>query len=383
MKIYYIANARIPTERAHGIQLAKMVEAMIKSGADIELVLPNRKNPLVSTKEYYGLSLEIPFTKLPIIDVYNKGSVGFIFGSFTFMCSYLFWLLWKKIKGEKFVIYTIDMDQFSFAFIPIIGVPFFAEIHDAKAHGIAYSFFFRYVKGLVVINALIKAKMIERFRISSDRIVVYSNAIDLDFFRVSDSQIKIRERLGLPLDKKIILYSGKMYGWKGFEILVKAGEMLPSGMLVYIVGGTKEELVSVSSALSTKTSESIVCVGQKGYTDIPLWLHAADAFVVLGTKENEYSYYHTSPMKLYEYMSAERVVVASRTPAIQQMVTENEVVFYTPDDVQSLADAMIDVLLNPLRYEDRVKKSVQKIQGLTWKKRAGNVLSFIDQILKK
>lgn len=383
MKIYYIANARIPTERAHGIQLAKMVEAMIKSGADIELVLPNRKNPLVSTKEYYGLSLEIPFTKLPIIDFYNKGSVGFIFGSFTFMCSYLFWLLWKKIKGEKFVIYTIDMDQFSFAFIPIIGVPFFAEIHDAKARGIAYSFFFRYVKGLVVINTLIKEKIVERFGIPSDRVVVHSNAIDLDFFRVSDSQVKIREKLGLPLDKKIVLYSGKMYGWKGFEILVKAGEMLPSGMLVYIVGGTKEELVNVSSTLSTKTSESIVCVGQKGYTDIPLWLHAADAFVVLGTKENEYSYYHTSPMKLYEYMSAERVVVASRTPAIQQMVTENEVVFYTPDDVQSLADAMIDVLLNPLRYEDRVKKSVQKIQGLTWEKRAGNVLSFIDQILKK
>ena len=32
VKVYYILNARMPTERAHGIQVAKMYEAMRASG---------------------------------------------------------------------------------------------------------------------------------------------------------------------------------------------------------------------------------------------------------------------------------------------------------------------------------------------------------------
>ena len=42
MKIYYVANARMPTEKAHGIQIAKMCEALIEAGAKVELIVPRR-----------------------------------------------------------------------------------------------------------------------------------------------------------------------------------------------------------------------------------------------------------------------------------------------------------------------------------------------------
>jgi len=45
MKIIYLANIRIPTEKAHGLQVMKMCQAFQGAGADIKLVVAKRKNP--------------------------------------------------------------------------------------------------------------------------------------------------------------------------------------------------------------------------------------------------------------------------------------------------------------------------------------------------
>ena len=71
-KIYYIAHCRFPSERAHAIQVAKMVEAMRLAGADVELVLPKRKNEITKTaKEFYGLKTEIPVHHVSVLDLYS------------------------------------------------------------------------------------------------------------------------------------------------------------------------------------------------------------------------------------------------------------------------------------------------------------------------
>ena len=41
-KLIYIANARIPTEKAHGIQIMKMCEAFAGLGVDVEIIVPKR-----------------------------------------------------------------------------------------------------------------------------------------------------------------------------------------------------------------------------------------------------------------------------------------------------------------------------------------------------
>ena len=44
MKILYIANIRLPAEKAHGIQIMKMWEAFADLGYGVELVVPWRFN---------------------------------------------------------------------------------------------------------------------------------------------------------------------------------------------------------------------------------------------------------------------------------------------------------------------------------------------------
>ncbi len=51
-KIIYIANARIPTEKAHGNTIMKMCEAFARAGNEVELMIPRRFNTLKKDPYY-------------------------------------------------------------------------------------------------------------------------------------------------------------------------------------------------------------------------------------------------------------------------------------------------------------------------------------------
>ena len=70
MKIIYLANARIPTEKAHGIQIMKMCEAFSDADAKILLLIPRRINWIKEDPfEYYGIKKNFRIKKLPTIDL--------------------------------------------------------------------------------------------------------------------------------------------------------------------------------------------------------------------------------------------------------------------------------------------------------------------------
>ena len=56
-RYYYIANARIPTERAHGVHMMKMCEAFAALGVPVEFIVPKRINVLRENPfHYYNVS---------------------------------------------------------------------------------------------------------------------------------------------------------------------------------------------------------------------------------------------------------------------------------------------------------------------------------------
>lgn len=375
-KIYYVANARMPTERAHGIQLAKMCESLIESGIDLELVVPRRSRAR-TIKEFYGLRVPISVVHLPVIPVYPWGRLGFLFGSCSFMISYFFYILWKRIKGERPILYTIDMDQFSFALVPYLGLPYFVEIHDAKKKGFLFETLFYRARGIIVTSAIIKNTLRERFGIADSKIRVHPNGIDPMLYDSILSRTNARKVLHLPLRAKIAVYVGKAYAWKGMSILSRASLLLPH-VRMYCIGVTENEM---KETISGTLSPRLQCVGQKDFKEIPLWLSAADVCVVVGTRANEYSYFHTSPMKLFEYMCASRPVIAARTPANCEIINEREAVFYEPDDETDLAQKIHYTISEKKAAKEKVKNAYEKVMGFTWKKRAKSIVTFIEEVV--
>lgn len=380
MKLYYIANARIPHKKAYAIQIAKMCEAFVEEGADLELIIPRQRGVADDIKDYYKLRTSICVKRMPALNFYASGKLGFFFSGINFMLFYSLYLFSRVLFGKRGVVYTTDMDTFSFVVSPYFGMPCFLETHGGKAKTFINTIFFKRVKGIIVINNIIKKQIKRILAFPEDKIIVEPNGIDLELFRAIPRD-EARRALSLPKDRKIVMYCGRFYGWKGLEVLADAVAMLPNDIFVYIVGGTKEEFTDVIKR--EDISANFIFPGEQPYAQIPFWLSAADGLLVLGTKHDNQSYYYTSPMKIFEYMAVERPIIASKTPAIQDILLSEEAVFYEPDNASDLADKICLVANSPESACSKVVAACLKVKELTWRARARKIIRFIEEKTKR
>src|SRR4051812_20400721 len=98
MKIIYLTNVRLPTERAHGYQIMKMCEAFAAT-AEVELIVPRRINHLKEdTFTFYGIKRAFKIIRLPCLDLISlgMGRFGYWVEMLTFMLSAKAYLLFRK-----------------------------------------------------------------------------------------------------------------------------------------------------------------------------------------------------------------------------------------------------------------------------------------------
>jgi glycosyltransferase involved in cell wall biosynthesis len=374
-KIYYVANARMPSEKAHGIQIAKMCEAFIEQGLNITLIVPRRGKSREPLKDFYGLRVDVPIIRLFALDLYNYERIGYRISSYSFMISYVVFLWWKKIKGEKFILYTVDLDTFSSSGLALIGKPFFTEMHGGKPDIFSQRLLFKSLSGVITINARIRDELQERFSHAHPLYIVEPNGVDQAQFEPLSKE-EARAKLGISKDEHVVLYTGRFFEWKGLEIIAKAAQ-LTKNVSWYIVGGTAEEFQEVTDI--KKLPESLIFPGAVEHALVSSWLSVADALLVLGTARDVQSYQHTSPMKLFEYFIAERPIIASGTPAIRSIVSEKEVQFYEPDNSRDLAARVQEIIEQPDRFTSRVTAAKTLGRMYSWSDRAARITAFIKQ----
>src|SRR3989344_9013310 len=107
MKIFYIANARMPTEKAHGLTIAKSCEALATAGAEVVLMVPRRKTPfehdLFTT---YGVEKKFTVRFVPVLDLlrFSPSRFAFWVAYSSFYASVFFALL--RMDKHDAVLYT-------------------------------------------------------------------------------------------------------------------------------------------------------------------------------------------------------------------------------------------------------------------------------------
>ena len=83
--LVYITNARMPTEKAHGLQIMKTCEALVRAGHELTLVVPRRRNSIPADPfAYWNIPKLFPIRLLPTLDLIRYGRLGFLVQAFTF-----------------------------------------------------------------------------------------------------------------------------------------------------------------------------------------------------------------------------------------------------------------------------------------------------------
>jgi glycosyltransferase involved in cell wall biosynthesis len=84
-------------------------------------------------------------------------------------------------------------------------------------------------------------------------------------------------------------------------------------------------------------------------------------------------------MKLFVSMNYKTPIVVSRTPAIEQVVNDDDVFFHEPDSADSLSDTIDKVLSNNDEASRRAENAYKKVQEFSWENRAKSAVDFISK----
>jgi len=362
-KIFYLANIRLPTEKAHGLQIMKTCEALAAAGTDVELVVPRRKSKITEDPfSYYGIRTRFPVTTIGVLDTVAYGMPGFLLESFVF--AYRATLLVRRKKYD--ILYS--RDELVLWVAHGMGCKNLVwESHTGSwnvfARGVA-----RVAKRIVVISDGLKDFYVAR-GVSAGNLIVARDGIDLADFAQTESMAEARTRLGLPQDKKVVLYAGRLDGWKGSATFLEAARLLPDYARFAVIGGEPKQMV----ALGKKYSE-VFFLGYRPYRELPQNMAAADLLVLPNTAADAISAHFTSPLKLFAYMASGKPIVVSDLPSIREVLDETCAYFFTPDSPQDLARVVMQALSDPRNAEERGRAARGEAEAYSWNARAARIL---------
>lgn len=334
MKISYCAHSKVPSREANSIHVMKMCQALAKQGINTELIVPNNQTERGDPYEYYGVanSFTITHIKWPKIK----------FGVLAF--SYRVLRHIKTLKGTV----TYGRDLTSCFFTALSGIPTVWESHSPVEYmGFPYTLFFKLMSKrksllkIVVITTTLKQYFIKKHGISPDKLVVLPDCSDpIDLEKVKPAKLQLNNY------KANIGYIGQLYPGKGMEILSQLIPCCPDVMF-HIIGGNEKDIRYWKNELRKKTN--VTFYGFMKPSDTIAYGLAMDILIapylrrVQGAGEKQFESDLSnwmSPLKLFEYMSYKKPIIATDLPVLHDVLNDNNSIMCNPDNINDWVDAI-------------------------------------------
>jgi len=371
----------LPTEKAHGLSTVKICEAFSKCGYKVDLIIPKLwRHKSENIYDYYGVKKRFRILKIPCIDLIPVG----VLEKFTFLLQSLsfsffltiFVLIKYGIRNKKVIFFSHD-------YIPLYPMTFlsnyvFYDIHHFPGQNLMYKRIMNKSFGFAVQTKWKIKELENKFHIPPNKIVYWPNGTEIERFNISQSKTEARKILGLPLDAKIIMYTGQLFDWKGVDSLIKSISFLPNEMLIYIVGGSDQDILNCKKEIAEANNNRIIFVKFVPNLQIPLWLRVADVLVLPNTGKKRVSLYYTSPMKLFEYMAAKKPIISSAIPSIMEILNDKNSILVEPDNPEAIGLSVKKIFSDPILSENISTNSFLDVQKFTWTNRAEKIIDYFS-----
>ena len=365
MNIVAITGSTIPSDTANSLQVMKACQALVQIGHDITLLIPGPKSSTIDLKQHYGLQTEF--------------SIEWLLSSSRRRFSWDAVQRARSLQAE--VVYSWFPQSALFAMLYQIPAVFEIHIQPTGLFGPIWHRAFASVRGRKRLVSITRAlvEILEHdygMHFSSGEVVIAPNGVDLERFASLPDPVAARRQTGLP-EAPTVMCTGHLYAGRGAGLFLELAKSLPAVQFVW-VGGRPEDIKHWKQKVE---SENVVFTGFIPNGELPLYQAAADILLmpysrsIMGSSGSADSAAVASPMKMFEYMAAERAIVSSDLSVIREVLTDNNTVFCKPDEAGDWSQA-IEALLNDDRRRTRLATQArQDVQGYTWVARAQRIMS--------
>ncbi len=373
-KLFYIANMRLPSERAHSWQIMRMCLAFANNGEDVELLVPMRKTDHPEDPfQFYGIpSNAFKITRIRSIDLFPFKYIPRAIAYYLHAFSFLVGLIAYIPAMRSALVYSRDPIS-SFVLGPYI-THFGYEIHDAPAKTLLNTMMIRGLPYVVVTNNF-KEQLLKNTFGRTRKIHRAHHGVDCEVFSKLLSQDVAKKQLGLDIHKKYIIYTGHLYTWKGVYSLARCAQLFDESTQFLFIGGTESDVVVLRQFLTREHITNVTLCGFKKREDMLRYVACADVLVLPTSAQFSIGNYESSPLKLFEYMATKKPVVVTDIPSIREIVDEEKVFFAEADKPTSLAEAIKEAM-NDTSFS-RPQHAYEFVLNYSWEQRAQQIINLL------
>lgn len=207
---------------------------------------------------------------------------------------------------------------------------------------------------LILANSeMIKNEIINYYGIDSTKIVVIYNGVDTERFSPSRRQESHRQKYGLPLDRKIIIFVGSGFKRKGLMSLLKAMKILKKEPYFLVVVGKGDKEKYLKECYNLGISDKVLFLGVT--SEIENFYAMADLFVL----PTIYDPFSNSTL---EAMASGLPVITTVNNGVAELIEEGKEGFciQNPFDYEELADKISKATKNAEKMGEYARKKAEQ-----------------------
>ncbi len=371
MRILYISKSIIPSRSANSIHVMKMCQAFSDNGHEVILIAPDIKNKyekgIKDIFEYYGVQKNFEIKKLWHPNS-KLGAIIYTFFIFVYLLSNNFDLVYGRFLHGCYIA-SLLKKKVIFELHEVIS-----EIKDHRNIVFKKLLKSKYLKKLIVISQALKNIYLEKKYLNKIEIQVAHDGAD----EIKNFHSKI-ELLGYQ-EKLKVGYVGHLYKGRGIETIIECARNIKD-MTFHLVGGLKEDIEFWKSYSNKLRIDNIYFYGFVSPKESVKYRNSFD--ILLAPYEKKVSISGNSvsdtgkfmsPLKIFEYMSHKKAIIASDLPVIREVLNERNSVLVKSDDINLWINAIKK--LKDLKNRELIgNQALRDFYSYTWKNRAYLVMN--------
>ena len=376
MRLHYISSSPLPSRQANSVHVMKMCSAFANEG--YETTLYARKSSKSASHEGlyrdYGVHSNFQVKALPYFHGKIIWNISYCFG------------LWRIIKSRT----SPDLFYGRYPLGLAVCSYLYPKVKTAlESHALPLGKFQKQLEKyllkrpnftkLVVISEALQQDYLRLFPfLDPARVIVAHDGADVPE-AMDAGNVKAPDLLGESPRIKIA-YCGRLTHGKGMGLIAELVPLCPD-VDFHIIGGSDDE---VSYWRQKINADNVYFYGHINHGDLAGYYQQMDVMLAPLQKENKLNENYdigrwTSPLKIFEYMSFKKPIVASDIPVLREVLRDGEnSLLVSPVDAAEWRDAINKIVTDKdlsLALGDQAFYDLS--HQYTWNIRAKNILSSI------
>jgi glycosyltransferase involved in cell wall biosynthesis len=377
MRVLYLHNGPMSSGRANVIQVLHMCDALASLGVDVVLAAPD--DGIASSSDARELARRevgrdpgieyAPFRRVTVAGYMSN--LGCRWGAACVLRN-----------GGHFDL-CITRSPLLVDLPLRRGIPTVLELHREQMHHVAWldrwyrRRFSRWERSPDLVKVVTISSALARIWIDAgipeEKVQVLHDGVSAEDFRETEDRLVARARLGLARDGQLVVYAGSLYPDREVESLLELARAYPRARFMAI-GGPEERRVDLERERARLALDNVVFTGRVPHQDVRQYLLAADVLLMLWSASVP-TIGVCSPLKVFEYMAAERIIVGYGFPTIREVLTDGRTALLaTPGDYADLERKVGEAL--DMSYPSSMAERARSLalEQYTWGRRAEMLL---------